>query len=161
MHLLRANKQYGAVHKWRGDPFQLGTVVEFVNLALKTSTGLFTVSKTSVLRLPSLLVVCGFCFPASSPDLNCPSGGNCYVHVSVSDAYQYQGAKAKCEAIGTDIININTATEYTDIKTWLATKGEWFLMGELKIVLVLLVLCKFRFCVYLQNIAQSPDSRTP
>ena len=60
----------------------------------------------------------------TSPDLLCPSGMNCYAHVSSSSNYKYKAAEAMCYSLGGHLVNIETANEYNPILTWLQGKGE-------------------------------------
>jgi len=88
-------------------------------------------------------------FAASSTDLLCPSGLNCYVHVSVNNDFNLATAQESCDSLGASLINIETEEEYSAIVTWLKTKGT----SDCYYISKILFVCIYsneKFCIFKQ-----------
>lgn len=63
-------------------------------------------------------------FSASSADLVCPSGLNCYMQLSDHNAYDFTTSEQTCRDLGAAMVNIETEEEYIAIVQWLLVKGK-------------------------------------
>ena len=61
----------------------------------------------------------------TSNDLLCPTGLNCYIHISASNKYNYAPAEQACTNLGASLVNIEKKVEYDAIVDWLTTKCEY------------------------------------